>query len=796
MKSRVATLLLVSLSVWAQPPTPESHFGHRMGVDRELLDWDKVVSYFQALSKTSDKIRVEELGKTAEGRPFIAATIGSAATLANLDHYRDIQAKLADPRRTTPAEAARMITEGKTVVLITCSIHSTEVASTHSAIQFVYNLLTQNTPKFRAILDNLIIILVPSQNPDGLDIVTRWYRKTLGTAYEGTSPPELYQKYLGHDNNRDWYVFSQPETRMTVSLQNAWHPQIVYDVHQQGSYASRMFVPPWLNPVDPNVDPTLAQEGNYLGLGVAADLTAAGKKGVVTNALYDFWAPARQYMAYHAGIRILSEAASASLASPLIVRPDQIQTTGLGYNPRERSWNYLEPWEGGTWRIGDIVDYQLIAFESLLYQAALRRVDLSRNFYEVGERAVARTSPNAFVIAREQMDPGAARKMLELLSFGDVEIERSSDAFVAAGKRYAEGSYIVRMQQPYSSYAKTLLERQHYPDLRSYPGGPPQRPYDVTAQTLPLLMGVATDTVDAAFSVTSKPVKSFEFEPQRGLAASDSDSWRAVNKIWSSGATVFRAVASGDFFAQRPPAVESVEIARPRIALYKSYMPAIDEGWTRWLLEDFGFAYQNVLNTDLDAGNLRQRFDVIVFPDQPASQIASGFGIGTMPQEYTGGLNAKAAANLKTFAEQGGTLVFLNRSANYAVEHLHLDMKNVVAGVPDRDFYSPGSLLNVTLDTQNAIAHGLPKNIAIWSEESPAWDVPANSRDFIIARYPDDHVLASGWLLGESYIKGRAALVEVPIGQGEAVLFGLRPQYRAQSYQAFKLFFNSLVLFR
>src|ERR1700733_9163008 len=562
MKSIVAGLLFLSASISAQPPTPDSHFGHPIGVDRELLDWDKVVSYFQALATTSDKIRFEELGKTAEGRPFIAATIGSAATLRNLDRYREIQAKLADPRRTTPEEAARLIGEGKTVVVITCSIHATEVASTHSAVQFVYNLLTQDTPKFRAILDNVIILLVPSQNPDGLDIVTRWYRKTLGTAYEGTPPPELYQKYTGHDNNRDWYVFSQPETRLTVSLQNTWHPQNVYDVHQQGSYASRMFVPPWLNPIDPNVDPTLAQEGNYLGLAMAADLTAAGKKGVVTNALYDFWAPARQYMAYRAGIRILSEAASASLASPLTVRPDQIQTTGLGYNPRERSWNYLEPWEGGSWRIGDIVDYQLIAFESLLYQAAVRRVDLLRNFYEVGARAVARTSPYAFVISRAQMDPGAARKMLELLSFGDVEIGRASDTFVAGGKSYTEGSYIISMQQPFSSYAKTLLERQHYPDLRSYKGGPPQQPYDVTAQTLPLLMGVETDTVDASFSVASRPAKSFDFEPERMLAASDSDTWRAVNKIWSSGKTIWRDVASGDFFAARPKTGQAVELPR------------------------------------------------------------------------------------------------------------------------------------------------------------------------------------------------------------------------------------------
>jgi len=798
MKSSVLAFLFV-WCISAQPPaslpTPESHFGHPIGADRELLDWDKVVSYFQALAKSSDKIRLEELGKTAEGRPFIAATISSAATLRNLDRYREIQAKLADSRRTGSEEAVKLAAEGKTVVLITCSIHATEVASTHSAIQFVYNLLTEDTPKFRAILDNVIILLVPSQNPDGLDIVTRWYRKTLGTPFEGTAPPELYQKYVGHDNNRDWYIFSQPETRLTVSrLLNAWHPQIVYDVHQQGSYASRMFVPPWLNPIDPNVDATLAQEGNYLGFGMAADLTAAGKKGVVTNALYDFWSPARHYMAYHAGIRILSEAASASLASPLTVQPDQIQKTGLGYNPRERSWNYLQPWEGGTWRIGDIIDYQLIAFESLLYEAALRRADLLRDFYAVGRRAVERTSPYAFVIPRAQADPGASRKMLETLSFGAVEVERSNDAFSAGGKRYTQGSYIIRMQQPYSSYAKTLLERQHYPDLRLYPGGPPQRPYDVTAQTLPLLMGVETDTVDAPFSVATSLARSFDFEPQRALAASDTDTWRAVNKIWNSGAPVFRGVATGDFFAQPREAVESLKIARPRIALYKSYVPAIDEGWTRWVLEDFGFAYQNVSNPDIDAGNLRQRFDVLVFPDQPGSQITTGFEPGTMPKEYTGGLSGKAAANLKTFAEQGGTLVFLNRAANYAVEHLHLDVKNVVAGVPNREFYSPGSLLNVTVDTHHSLAYGLPENIAVWSEESPAWEVAPESKDRVVARYTADRVLASGWLLGESYIEGRAAVVDVPLGQGRIVLFGMRPQYRAQSYQAFKLFFNSLVL--
>src|SRR5579871_5709942 len=215
---------------FAAVPTPESHFGHKIGVDNELLDWNKVVSYFQALPKSSDRIRFQELGKTAEGRPQIAVTISSAANLKNLDHFLAIQKRLADPRRTTPAEAVRLMNEGKVIVMITCSIHATEVASTHTAVEFAYRLLTEeNNPKFKAILDNVILLLEPSQNPDGVDIVTKWYRKTRGTPYDGTSPPELWHKYVGHDDNRDWYIFTQPETRNTAQLENIWHPQIVYD---------------------------------------------------------------------------------------------------------------------------------------------------------------------------------------------------------------------------------------------------------------------------------------------------------------------------------------------------------------------------------------------------------------------------------------------------------------------------------------------------------------------------------------------------------------------------------------
>jgi len=789
--------LVYAVCLTAAVPTPESHFGHPMGVDRKLLDWSKVVSYFQLLAQNSDRIRFDELGKTTEGRPFIAATIAAPETLRNLDKYREIQAKLADPRTIDDAQAAKLSAEGKTVVLITCSIHSTEVASTMTAVEFAYKLLTDDKPKFQTILQNTIFLLVPSLNPDGVDLVTQWYRKTLGTAHEGVGPPELYQKYVGHDNNRDWYMFSQAETRIAISkLHNVWHPHIVYDVHQQGSYSSRMFVPPWMDPIDPNIDPIIAQLCNAIGSGMASDLTAAGKTGVAINAMYDFWTPGRHYQSYHGGARILSESASARLATPIRVRPEELNQVAAGYSPRERSWNHLEPWGGGEWRLRDIMDDQLIAFESCLFQAAVRREDLLKGFYQIGKRAVQRTIPSAFVIPAAQRDPGAARKLLETLSFGQVEIDRAAQPFTAGGKQYAAGSYIIRIQEPYSSFAKRLLVRQNYPDLRQYPGGPPKRPYDVTAHTLPMLMGVAVDTIPRAFSAEGIRADQFVFTSVshgNALSGSDTDSWRMLNRSLQAGRRVWRNMTTGDFYLDAAPAgVDARAVRQPRIGVYKSFVPTMDEGWTRWILEQFGFKYTSVVNSDLSHANLRERFDVIVFPSQRSEAIHQGHKQGSMPEEFTGGLGEVGAEALKQFAAKGGALIFLNDSSDYALDYLGAGVKDTLKGISNREFYAPGSLLSVKLEL-HPLTLGLPKEIAVWFENGPAFEITGRER--AIAVYPENHVLASGWLLGEKHLVRRAAIVDVPVGAGHIILFGTRPQYRAQSYQAFKLFFNSLLYF-
>jgi hypothetical protein len=789
-------ILLVRCLMAAPVPAPEQFFGHKIGADRTVLDWDRVVAYFRSLENGSPAVRVSELGKSTEGRPFIAVIIAAPETLRNLDRYRDIQERLADPRRTPRTEAEQFVTQGKAVVMITCSIHSTELASTHTAVEFAYRLVTEKNPKFDAILRGTILILVPSLNPDGLDLVTRWYRRTAGTPFEGAEPPGLYHKYVGHDNNRDWYIFSQQETRLTVSqLHNVWHPQIVYDVHQQGPYASRMFVPPWMDPIDPNIDPIIVAECNSFGAGMAADLTAAGKTGIAINAMYDFWTPARHYQAYHGGLRILTESASARLASPITVRPEQIARAAIGYNPREASWNHLEPWLGGEWRLRDIIDYQEIAWESLLFQAAVRREDLLRNFYSIGLRAVSRREPYAFVIPARQPDPGAARKLLETLAFGQVEIERAAGAFQAGGRQYAAGSHVIRLAQPYGSFAKTLLERQNYPDLLQYPGGPPRRPYDVTAHTLPLLMGVDVDLIQTPFTARLVRVDRFEapVEQPAVLPAADTDSWRAVNRIWKTGASVWRDPRTGDFHRSAAGGAGLVELRRPRLGLYKSFVPSIDEGWTRWLLEQFGFEYASVANAEIRAGGLRRRFDVLIVPDQSDSSIENGYRAGSMPAEFCGGLGDEGAEGLRQFVTEGGTLIFLNGSAGYAVRRLGLKLNNVVRGVPASEFYSPGSLLNAVLDTRHPLALGLPREIAIWNDASPAWEIPEGAPASAVAAYPASAVLASGWLLGEKFLAEKAALVDYRLGAGHVVLFGMSPQYRAQSYRTFKLLFNAFL---
>ncbi len=804
-------------------PAPESALGFKIGEDRKLAKWDQFLAYFGSLEKSSDRIKVETLGRTTLGRPFIVAMISSPENLKRLEEFKEVQRRLADPRLLSgESESAvgELIKTGRTVVVITCGIHSTEVGGTFTATELAYKLTSQDTPEVRRILDNVITLLVPSLNPDGADIVTDWYRRTLGTPAEGASPPELYHHYVGHDNNRDWYAFTQVETQLTVEkILNVWRPQILHDIHQMGGGGARIFVPPYLEPWEPNVDPAIIAGVNALGSSMAWELISRGKSGVVFNAIYDAWTPARAYAHYHAGLRILSETASARLATPVEV-PFAGLGGGFNYDAKKTSWNFPLTWPGGRWTLGDIIDYQTAGAMALLSHAAAHRELYLRNFFEIGKRAVeAKAGPFAIILPEPELPSSLADafkrlreglnqvtgtkeekhekseqivknitgepstdadviyyykiegldRVLNILRRGGVEVMRASRDFTADGKNYPAGSHIVYMNQPYGAFARTLLEPQVYPDLREYPGGPPKRPYDVTAHTLPLLMNVKAVFVKERFTVDARP------EP---------------------GALVIQSRV-------RPN-------AGARVAIYKNHLPSMDEGWTRWMFDQYKFPYSSLRDAEARAGNLRARYDAIIIPDQSVNALVNGLPgdggatggeargerriTGLYPAEFAGGLGEAGIKGLREFIEAGGTVITFNSASNFAIEKLGAPARNVLKGVSARDFYCPGSILRAEFDTSSPLAFGLEKASIAWFENSPAFEItdPATAR--VIARYPASaSPLLSGWILGDKLIRGKAALVEAKIGQGRVILFGFRPQYRAQSLATFPLLFNSIL---
>jgi hypothetical protein len=742
-------------------PTPRSVLGFEPGDDRKLADWPTLLRYYQALASASDRMRYRELGRTTLGVPLVALVISSPQNLRRLDYYRDLNAHLADPRAfKTAKDATAALRDGKTVVLITSGIHSNEVGGHLTPAILAYRLATDTSTATRAILDNVILWLVPSLNPDGVTIVTRWYNRTLGTPAEGTDPPELYHHYTGHDNNRDWYAFTQVETQLVVdSIHNVWHPQIVHDIHQQDTDGSRLFLPPYLDPVEPNVDPLLIDGVNALGTDMAWTLAGEGKTGIAINAVYDAWTPARAYQHYHGGVRILSEAASANLASPIDVPFDQLATRGRGFNPRERSWNFTSPWPGGRWTLRDIVSYQTDGAYALLENAARYRDRWLANFLTVESRAVRgwRGWPYAYVLPRQHQDSVGLATLLGILHRGQVEIRTALHPVALGGQRFAAGSYVVVLRQPYAGFAKALLEPQRYPDLRLYPGGPPLPPYDVTAHTLPLLMGVtAVPSRDSLRIGLSAPVEPPVANPAYpGFTGPDA----------------------------------------PRIGLYRSYVAPMDEGWTRWLFDTWKVPYVSVVDSVMHAGKLRDKFDVLVLPDQSPHELLDGLP-HQYPAPYAGGLGQDGVKALRQFVTDGGTLVALNDASRFAVEQLLLPVRNVLEGVADDEFYAPGSIFRLELDGGDPIARGVPAQSIAWYESGPAFDVLDSSAVHVVGRYPAeaDKVLLSGWVLHPERVAGRAALVEIKVGTGRVILFGFRPQYRGQSIATYPLLFNSLQL--
>ncbi len=816
---------------------PGELLGFEVGEDRKLADWPQIVEYFKMLDGLSDRVVASEVGKTTEGNPFLVVTISSPRNLAQLDRYRDIQARLADPRTVhDEAEAGELIAAGKVVALITCSIHATEVGATQMSMLLGHHLATSEQETVERVLDDVILLLVPCLNPDGLVLVKKWYDSTLGTEFEGVHPPFLYHKYAGHDNNRDWFMFTQAETRLAVEhCHNAWHPQIVLDMHQTRTGGMRLILPPFVDPTDPNVAPILQSGTAMLGTTIAAALTGQGKEGVGVNVVYDAYSPSRVYAHYHGGVRILSEVASARLATPIEVQSGEMASV-RGADPTTRSWNHPAPWKGGRWSLKDIVEYNLEVVMACLDNAARYRDLWLRNFYAVGKDAVSeKVNPCAYLVLLDQRDPATAVEMLQVLCTAAVEVHQATESFEADGIKYPAGTVVVPLAQPYGAFAKTMMEVPSYPEVLQYDGGPLRPPYDNTAHNLPIQMGVETVEVQGPFEAKTRLIE--DPQPPEGkvvrcgaaqasayiLRPDSNASVRAVNRLLDSGVAVGRARESlavdgakyppGTFIIEggattdrlvtsivreesltfeassAVPSVDRFELRTPRVGVYRSYVPTAEEGWTRFIFEGHGLPYTTLFDRDIKQGALVDGFDAILLPHQPVSQIHEGHSAAGYPAEYADGLGHAGARGLHDFVEQGGTLIAWDGGAEYAIRYLDLPINNVLADVPDSDFYAPGGLLRVLLDTTHPVAYGMPSRCAAMFVHGPAFDIREGT---VVGKYPHHDPLLCGWVLGAERLAGKAAVATVPLGRGEVVLIGFRVHFRAQTRGTYRILFNSV----
>lgn len=813
MHRRTCTLLLLlaALCHAAAPPTPSEHLGFTPGDDYKLADYAQITGYFQKLDAASDRIQVVEFGRSTLGKPMYVAFISDAENLKRLERYREISRRLA-LGQATAEEARSLAAEGKAIVWIDSGLHASEVAPSQHAPELAFRMVTGEDAETRAIRRDVILMQVPVMNPDGLDWVAHWYAKNVGTPYELAPLPWLYQKYSGHDNNRDYFMLNLPETRATTRLLfQEWFPQIVYNQHQIPPFPARIFVPPYAEPLNPNIPAPVMAGINLIGAAMRERFARENKPGVLSYVAFDGWwnGGLRSVPAFHNMHGILTETALNLFATPRVYKDSEIRGSfANGVPVREPSIFYDRPWMGGKWGVRDAIEYILTSDFAILNTASIMRQEyllkawqLARASIDAGEKG----GPYGYVIAPNQWDRSAAPEMLERLALAGIEVKRARAAFRAAGKEYPAGTLLMLAGQPFRPYLVDLLEPQKYPEIRT--SGSVKRPYDVAGWTLSMQMGVAVDRVDQRFDADLEPW-SGPVQQAPSLDRRDTHSFLAMAAMLERGEKVQWAADGAINTASKA----AWEVRRPRVGLYQPWMAYADQGWTEWVLERFKVPFTLLHNPDLRKPGLRARFDSIILASQGATSILHGTRHGekrTGPPavqrpEYTGGIGLDGLAALDAFVREGGTLIALDSATELPIDFFPLPVRNLQrGGAPDSEarFSCPGSLVRITVDPSHPLTFGMPPEAIAFTNGGqvyePALGTEHNRGDVevrTVARFAASNLLASGWMTGEKTVLGKAVVMEAKHGMGRVVLFGIRPQFRAQPYGTFRMLLNAVYL--
>jgi hypothetical protein len=820
-------------------PAPSEFLGFEVGADRKLADYRQITAYFKALAAASPRVEIQVLGKTTLGEDMFMAVISAEENLRNKAKYKEIAHKLADPRGLSSQQIDQLAHDGKTIFLLTCNIHSTEIGSSQMSMEWAYNLATSQDPEILRRLNDSIVLLIPSLNPDGETMVTEWYRKYLGTKYEGGEMPYLYHHYVGHDDNRDWFMLTQIETKnVNRMVYREWFPQFWLDEHQMGANGPRIYIPPNADPVAKLVNPLVHRGNNLMGAAMGWRLEEAGKSGVIFGYSFDaYWPGGTRNTGWWKNMYgVLTEVASARIATPIKIESTELQGGGKGLTTYEQQINFPNPWPGGVWRLRDIMDYELLVSGAALETVSKYREELLRGVATMATQAVQTADPTVYwrIPMNEQRDPVTATRLAALLLEHGVEVHWHVD------KKF----FLIPTAQPYGRFVDEMMGIQRYPEVRPAPNSGILEPYDVAAWSLPLMMGVKAERVPITPDVQNSSLKLETVAwPTGGLAstgkyfsiaAHQNNVFALANAMQAAGGQVFvshkpnetpefifaahaqLAASAEKVHLQLQPVADlphgATQLKQVRVGLYKPYIPSHDEGWTRFLLEQYGFKLKNIENKEVKAGSLNNSFDVIILPDTSREVIVDGKeGRGgffeEFPPEYAGGIGKEGLHALRDFVDKGGTLITLANASDVIYgDEFNLPVRNALANPSatagraatiTSDFNIPGSLLRVYVDTNHPVGAGMPHEIAAFVDSPIAFQTSAPPPDIersVIAWYPDDakDILVSGYAHGAERLQRKAAAVSFTRGKGKIVMFGFRVQHRAQTEGTFQMLFNAI----
>ena len=825
----------------AQLPTPASLLGHTPGDDFYLANYEDAVKYFHAMASSSDRMKMFTVGKSSQGRDIEVGVISSPQNLARLDEYKKTARRLATAADLNDEQAHKLAHDSKVIVHIDGGLHSSEVAGGQHSIALAYKLLSaKNDPEIDAILDNVILVLWPTLNPDGQDMVVSWYRQNLGTKYEVAPMPWLYQDYVGHDNNRDGFMLNMKEEQVVVKAELEYSPVIFYCQHQTAPFPARIWIPPFADPISNNVSPYVRSWLNVIGTNMSAYLDQHNMPGAISESRFDNWYAGFTDWAgvFRNEISFFTETAGYRYATPRFYTVDEFPKE---YQDLRSLTMYTTPWEGGWWRLHDAVDYMVAGSMSVLDLAAKNHEALLYNRYQAARDNIHRTEPPfAYVISDRQADVPEAGLLAEKMIDNGLDVYQSKSGFHANGIEYPAGSWVIPMDQPFSAMAKELFERQEYPAAATGASAAGAHlPYDITGWTLPLQMGVSVDAVSdplpedqralltkidhvklpeaqtagegSIFTVSHKPNASFQLVnaalAQGGNVAMSTDAVKTAEGM-EKGAFIVsglsRSAIAGltEKFSVGAVAVPSapahaVPIKKAKVGLYRPWNPSIDEGWTRWILENYNYEPKSIYNADIRSSGLRNRYDVIIIPDMNSNQLMNGFRTGAVPGQYAGGIAQDGLNNLREFVRAGGTLVAFNQAASSLIPLMSLPVRNVLQGLGNDKFFCAGALLRVETEHPEMPAnYGVPSSSVVMFENGPAFETLPGFKGAVLAKYPKQtDALESGMILHSEVLQDKDAALELSYGRGRILLFGFKPQHRGQAHGTYRYLFNALYLY-